>query len=112
MKRSLLALLLCVSTGHAQNVVWSVNNPSPLVSGDKTAHFVAGALIGAWGTTIAHEAKLKNPWIYGLISAAAIGYAKECYDRRHGGKAEVADALNTAVGGACAGITIQVSYRW
>ena len=111
MKRVLLALALC-STLSGQNVVWSVNNPSPFASSDKRLHFVAGAVAGAWGTAIAHRLKLKNPWIYGLLSAAALGYAKEVYDRRHGGKAEVADALNTAVGGACAGITLQVSYRW
>ena len=111
MKRILLTLLLCTPLA-GQNVVWSVNNPSPFASPDKRSHFAIGALAGAWGTVIAKEAKLKNPWVYGLLSAAALGYAKECYDRRHGGKAEIADGVNTAIGGACAGITIQISYRW
>jgi len=111
MKRLLLALVLCFPLA-GQNVVWSVNNPSPFASPDKRAHFAIGALAGAWGTAIAHRLKLKNPWVYGLLSAAALGYAKECYDRRHGGKAEIADGLNTALGGACAGITLQLSYRW
>lgn len=111
MKRALLGFALA-STLSGQNVVWSVNNPSPLVSEDKTHHFAAGLLIGAWGTTIAHRLKLKNPWVYGMLSAMAVGYLKEAYDRRHGGKAEIADGVNTMLGGAVAGITIQVSYRW
>ena len=111
MIRLALVLLLCAPLA-GQNVVWSVNNPSPFASEDKRLHFVAGAVVGAWGTVIAKQLKLKNPWVYGLLSAAALGYAKECYDRRHGGKAEIADGVNTAIGGACAGITLQFTYRW
>ena len=111
MIRIVLGFLLCSLLG-AQNVVWSVNNPSPFASSDKRLHFVAGAVAGAWGTAIAHRLKLKHPWVYGLLSAAALGYVKEVYDRRHGGKAEIADGVNTAVGGAVAGLTIQISYRW
>ena len=85
MKRALLAFALCLPVS-GQNVVWSVNNPSPFASEDKRLHFFAGAVAGAWGTVIAKQLKLKNPWIYGLLSAAALGYVKEVYDRRHGGK--------------------------
>lgn len=112
MKRIGIALFLCMSTGYAQNVIWSINNPSPLVSVDKRSHFIVGAYLGAFGTAIAHQQGAKHPWVYGLLLATAAGIAKECYDRRRGGKAEIADGLNTAIGGACAGLTIQYSFRW
>lgn len=103
MRAILLALALCTTLG-GQNVVWSVNNPSPFASVDKRQHFIAGIAIGAWTTAMAHCAGLKRPWIYGALAATLVGFLKEVHDRRVGGKAEVADAVNTAIGG------LSVSY--
>lgn len=61
---------------------------------DKTKHVLAGAAAGSLGT-LAFGSPLK-----GFAFGAAVGVAKELYDRKHGGTCSFQDGVMTALGAA------------
>lgn len=84
----------------------------PWKANDKRGHMVAGMMVGSWGALMAEHLGWKHPWLWGLLMASVAGVAKEVYDLKRGsGRAEIADALWTGIGGgAGAYITIKVRF--
>lgn len=61
---------------------------------DKNKHVLAGVAIGSAGTLV-----FKDPH-KGFLLGAAVGVAKEIYDRKHGGTCSLQDGVMTALGAA------------
>jgi hypothetical protein len=51
---------------------------------------------------------LKHPEIHSMMWALALGYAKERYDAKHGGRPEWGDVAYTGLGG----VTVGLGLRW
>ena len=79
---------------------------------DKSLHFQTGIVGGAVMYFIYKDfLKLKNPFLWTVLTGVCVGMAKELYDRRHHGSPEYADALNTGMGYAVgAGFSVSFSF--
>ena len=109
------ALALCLaSTAMAQQQGWSVTKGgyAPWQANDKALHFGVG-LTGGCFTAIAQDlfrVRRDRIWLYSLLIGLGVGFAKEVWDRHHGGTPELMDALNTAAGFAAPGLSFRI--RW
>jgi len=112
MKKIALALAVFASTLSAGEVVWSTNNPAPWASSDKGKHFLVGAGVGWFVGEYAAYRGSEHPWVWSLVAGLTLGALKEIYDMKHGGKADVADFLNTVAGAGCGGYIVTIRYRF
>ncbi len=72
----------------------------PVIPADKANHFVYGAVVGAVVTVAAIILTLPYIPFYSIAAAAAIGVAKEVYDKvSKKGSPTAMDAVATALGG-------------
>ncbi len=116
MRRLILPLALALSILPVQaqapnHYIGTANGWAPWISPDKTMHFATGFIGGYLGDKLFRSWDFKYPRLMTFLTMLAIGYAKEEWDRHHGGSVEHADAWNTALGGAL-GATLEYKIRF
>lgn len=120
MKRFILFLILALSIAPMQaqtapgtqgHYIGTANGWAPWSGPDKTMHFATGFIGGYLGDKLFRSWDFKYPRLMTILAMLAIGYAKEEWDRHHGGSVEHADAFNTALGGAL-GATVEYKIRF
>lgn len=74
-------------------------------------HFMAGAIISLAPYYTAKWLGYKHPEWHSIFWALLAGYAKERYDRNHGGRPEWGDVAYTGLGGAVVGYTLRFGDR-
>ena len=108
-----IALAIVSPTLQAQTQQgWSItqNGYAPWQASDKRMHFVTGTLGGVTTYMFADIFHAKRPWLWCLLTGLAVGFAKEAWDRHHGGSPELMDALNTAAGFATPGLAFRIRF--
>ncbi len=81
------------------------------ISEDKVKHFGAGVVIGGIGGYTANKIFNGNrhwTWAGAVGSSLAAGVAKEAWDRSRGGFGETSDVVYTVLGGAIAGLALDL----
>ena len=86
---AIVTLFLCFSTSYGQRI--------PV---DKQKHFAAGFILGG---VYSVNREVKRPVLSSIAVTTAAAVAKEVYDTRIGGRADLKDIYATVAGGAVSG---------
>lgn len=74
-------------------------------------HFLAGMACGWIPYLTAEKLGYKHPWLHSILWGVLAGFAKEFYDRKHGGRPEYGDVAYTGLGGAAVGFGIHFTRK-